>query len=975
MQASQAVCASCRRQLIGAARQRTTAALLPLPQLQARAGFRSAAADQSKSDHSMLGSIIPSLDDLDDVQRQQPPSGLDDVVPFPPRERRPYRRPLSNPNRNASLRIFHKVIEEQGQQAAGAQTAPKDLPPEIVEFNSNLAKLRPMMKEKSIEECLIFYLTEVWPRAPFQGNNRLLKQRGVTLMAAVATAKLADIENPNLPTIAELTEYFWELDGLSPTKWTDMLMGLVQIIISMSSARSDYPSDDAHRQALARKAELLDDLVESWIKFQRYRLPVNEDALQTSAQAEFRLARLDPYSLRTYATHGDLLGALEMLFGRFAKQPRQVPAVALATFVLLSDPKHSTPEIRRKAEPLLTPLSQILAVVEVRKPALYAMLGPSSGVLLYVSQNLDNMISEIRTSTLPELTPAPLPRRAPTSPPASRSRPVSMPTSTSTAAGATAAASDPAPQPAPQPVPKSAQVAQEKIARQVPVVPYMDVRAIHRQLMHALNLGDVKFIEDVFQDFWSRAMKKPGLLQYNAELIDDFIMAFTAVRRPQRAVDVWTAMEVEGIVPTLKTWTAMIDGCKKANNPTGLENVWKKLVATGLQLDSVVWTARIVGLMKCRQPEAALRALREMQLLSKEPGGVPLDITAVNAAVSGLVRLNSLSAAKDVLAWASQYGIEPDTVTYNSLLSPLVQRGEAEQVHELLKTMIQHGVQPDSATWTILLDGLMSSLNGASTPAEQRACIESLFSEMENVGLQANMETFARMVYLILRPETPFPEQQTHHHTQGAVAAILDHIRSKRLKPSPHIHTMLIDYYFSRSPPAYDDVRDLLIGFGFDVDVQEGSAIHDQPSHLDKVLLERLIRGYALTGSVGHAFHLFKRCQGLAGSSITLDALEDLVRSLVDAGMMAQAKQVVDAVRLYRSANYAEAMQSTPNTLMVFGTGREHQQSRSAARYWKHGFWAFALDRGLLTRADWERLQLTSPTSPVGLGDEVQIGV
>ncbi|PSR83615.1 hypothetical protein BD289DRAFT_435606 [Coniella lustricola] len=974
MQASHALCSSYRRQLLAAARQRAAVPPLPLTQLQARAAFRSTAtaADQSRSDDSLYGTIIPSLDALDpsDWNPQETHSRSDDQPALSKpvaRGRTPYRRPQASTHRDVSLNIFRKVVKEQDEQDREAQTNTgfKDLPQELVDFYSNLAALRPMMKVKPIDECLVFYLTEVWPKAPHQGNNRLLKQRGVTLMSAVASARLADPDNAKLPTVAEITQYFWELDALTSAKWTDMAIGLIQSIVSRSSARSDYPSDAAHQQALARKEELLDDLVASWIKFIRFRLPASEEALQTSAEAEFRLPGLEPHRLRKFAKYGNLLGAFDMLFGQFARQPREIPAAAIATFVLLSDPKHTTAEIRRKAEPLLTPLTQILAVVQLRRPAMYLMLGPYPVVLLYVSQNWDTLISEITATT-------PAPKLSTQT--AISSEPASATTRIKATPTVTARERAMLPQPAPQPK----QAGQTSVLR--PLQGRVNIRFIHNKLMNALGLGDVNTVETVYQDYWAQASAIPGVIQRNAELMDDFIMAFTALRRPQRAVDVWAAMEAKGVAPTLKTWTSMIEGCRRANNPIALENVWKKLVATGVQLDPVVWTARIVGLMRCRQPEIALRALREMQLQSNKPNGVPLNITAINAAVSGLVRLNSLSAARDVLAWASEHGLEPDTVTYNSLLGPLVQRGEAEEVHAILKTMIQQRVDPDSATWTILLDGLISSLEQTDSPAEQRKSIEGLFHDMEQVGLQANMETFGRMIHLILREDRqrdpqaqpqPQQQQQQHHHTRGAVAAVLDHIRAKGLEPSPHIYTMLIDYYFSRSPPAYNDVRDLLIECGFDVQAG-GVVIQDRPHKLDKVLLERLIRGYALTGSVDNAFSLFKRCQSLAGSSITLEALEDLVRSLVDVDMMAEAKQVVDAVRIYRSANQADAIHSTLSTLQTFGGVGAHRQSSSVARYWNHGFWAFALDRGLLTRAEWENLQRTAAERPVGLPQEEQ---
>lgn len=748
------------------------------------------------------------------------------------------------------------------------------------------------MKTESLETCLEFFFTKIWDMCPFEGRNRLLKQRGTFLMRRVVDAKKNDFNNEKLPSIARCMQIFHDLDSLSSEKWADAVMGLILTVNSRRKAKQD-------KRVLARKEVLLHDLVDSWIVFHRHCL--------LPSQSAFRFPTIDETQLYQYARKADIKGALRLMFPQLINSDfKELPAVAIASFVVLTDPLHTSLDIQQKAQPLLQPLGKILATVPLWKQGLRILFKDYPDVLLYVLLRWDSIISQLRQTNSPEV------------------RPVTEETVTK------------------EPVPTQRAGPSSTV--------------IQNQVTAALKMGDAGAIETAWRRLWGTEARPDDdrirELKGNRELFHYFIMAFTAFHQPQRSVHVWDSMVSIGLNPTLKTWTALIEGCRRSKNAVGLENVWKKLLATGAELDDAVWSARIVGLVECRQPEAGLRALDEMLRLSRikpdDPAVAKLTrkIVSVNAAVAALIRLNAMSAAMKVLTWAAENGIEPDLSTYNTLLRPMVRQGNFQQVDSLLKMMKGQGVQPDAATFTVLLDGLIGSTKDSS-PDEQVQMVSRLFSDMEAAGVHANMETFARMMHLLLC--------EPGANATAAVDAIRGFIRGKGLKASPYIYTILIDHYFSQTPPDLAAIDGLMEEGGYRL--EDGSLQLQVLEHgrrgLDRVFWERMIKGYAAAGEVDRAYSLFGQVDNV-GSALTMDTLEVLLRALVRAGRPGEARRLVDTVVLHRQNSDVYGAANAG----VVAEADAGEGPRVRGRYWRHGFWGFAADCGLVSAGTLKRLEL-----------------
>jgi pentatricopeptide repeat protein len=831
--------------------------------------------EQDRSSAHSVHDIVPSIE----AAEAEEPKTLDGDAParnggsatprFRDLGRRKTLRQHERSSKGKALEIFERVVRKQVEQQDLAP-GPAEKSPAALEYYNDLTQLQTMLKSQSVETCFDFFMAKVWNKVPSGGTDRLLKQRGAVLMARVMESKMDNWDNEKLPSLATVTQILYDLDSLSYKKWADSVMSLIRNIVTRSTAKTDYPYDAAYDTSMARKGALIQDMVDTLIVVNRRR---------TSPTAPLRFPKLDEEQLLEYARAGEAMKAIRLAFPHIlGKSFDAVRPVAFASFVLLTDPAHSSLEAQEKAKPFLVPMGKILASLTIWKTGLQRIFTGHPDVLAYVLSRWDSVISQLRQTER-------LKHRVPKT--------------------------------AIRPEGNRHWVSSEKYTMQ--------------KVNTALGMRDSDAVEAAWAHFWGPESvpnedRKSGL-QDMAKVFNHFIMAFTAVHRPQRALEVWHSMASIGAQPTIETWTSLLEGCRRSKNSAGIENVWKKLLASGLDVDEAAWSARVVGLINCGEPEAGLRALDEMLHQSK------LTLAPINAAVAALIRLNAIPAARKVLDWAAQNNIEPDIVTFNTLLRPLVLQGKTAQIDGLLNMMKKKGVEPDAVTYTVLLEGIIDSSKDAD-PAEQVKRIDDLFSQMEAAGVEANMHTFGRMLYLLVR--------EPGANSYEAVEAIRRHIHSKGLCMSTQMHTILLNHYFSLDPPNLAAVEDLM-----DTDRLKWRMFSRRG--LDKIFWERVIKGYAAAGETDRAFEIFEQLHNV-GSALTLDTLAMLLRRLVGAGKMEEAKRTVDIVKKHRENS---SVSPAVGEESVVG-GRQRQRGR----YWRHGFWAYAVDCGLLSHAEWVQLEM-----------------
>jgi hypothetical protein len=437
-----------------------------------------------------------------------------------------------------------------------------------------------------------------------------------------------------------------------------------------------------------------------------------------------------------------------------------------------------------------------------------------------------------------------------------------------------------------------------------------------RQARQAHKADNVRAIISIWQDLMSASEDKPKLIiqmRENPDFLDYWHFLWCATRRPEMLQETSDLMSRIGLEPTLRTYTAMMNGWKISKDAEKIEALWGMLINAKVKLDTHAWTERISGLIELGKPEDGIAALVNMFKLWKDAvsrraphEAVQPTIEVFNGAFRGLIRRDK-KAAYEVLEWAGREGIKPDVRTYNIILRETFREKEDHAgVQNLLKGMAAQGIEPDNATFTIILEEVLGSLVHA-TAAEQVAAVNTVFADIEGAGLQTNMEMYGKMLFAV---------SSLSNGSEEAIEAVQKHMRQHGHPSfSPHMVLILIDRYLQRGLHDSTAIQKLLEKHGL-TGIDTG----------DQRLWEHVLSAFAMTGDTARALAIYDELRQAGRPPTRLFCLRDLLIGLIEDRRMDDAKRVVD-----------EVLQEL--------LSREEEVNE---RRWHHYFWHLAHAHGLL---------------------------
>ncbi|PIA98686.1 hypothetical protein CB0940_02634 [Cercospora beticola] len=440
------------------------------------------------------------------------------------------------------------------------------------------------------------------------------------------------------------------------------------------------------------------------------------------------------------------------------------------------------------------------------------------------------------------------------------------------------------------------------------------------RLVRAMQNQNVANIPRIVNEVYRYSEEHKDSEPLPLDLYEHMLLASLSLRDTKTAVEIWHHMLRLGIKPTTKTYTAMMRGAQNARDVQGMEAFFHRMRQAGLQPDEYTWSIRIFALLKLRNVKVGMQALSEMgrewfaaakakaasdpvlqkqlagsknlltELLSKFPGpvdGVPRpNLEIMNAAMAALAAVRPEEVPK-VFTWGRSFGIEPDLATFNTLISISMQGKRADDALAVLRQMQQRGIQADTTTWTVLLtslfeEGFLDNLSKDAQEAKIIGFIDALADK--DSGLPGiNSMGYAMIIDRLLK----------HYGNDTAAAAVFAHMTSNGHKPTAHIYTILMTYYFARQPqPDFSAIENLW------------RQVKDQGqgfmANIDVVFFDRMIEGYArnhhLLG-VGPMEEFMRACRA-SGKKPGWKARESVARVYADRQMWSKLRTLVDESRL-----------------------------------------------------------------------------
>ncbi|KAF6843782.1 glutathione s-transferase [Colletotrichum musicola] len=761
----------------------------------------------------------------------------------------------ANDTQQRALDLFESTVKKGAPAAASGPTWDINKILQLAEkLRTALQKQPDVSTVESAAKCWTLVVTEALPMArEYPDIPAVLLTQVMFAIQKVTEAKLAAVHAAELPNVADICKLLADFGKSLPQRRLDIITRFLNAILT---PRPDPDAPESDSNSLVIEERFLGDLVEFWKHFSG--LGRTESGL--NHPTEFWLT-----SRPELRDAGDPKKLFPTLMPQLkASGTRGLGPALVTTYVLLEDPAHAQIKAREQAQLLLEVLGPI--VKRFDREMLLDIFDETSPMWKYVEPRAVWRVIQEAPKYLRE-----------TSAPEGESQGPS-----------------------------------QKGGR-------FSYSLWHQRFSVAYRGNDHAAIQQAWRDLSDSANDKDRAkkLKTCPELLDYVLHISCHKSRYEKEIYTKIISEVLGYMqsielePSIRTYTSMMEGWKKARRLEPIENLWKSITAAGVRLDEHIWSSRISANGELGDPWSGLKCLTHMDRawkaavekqvpqLAVKPG-----IASVNAAIAGLLRRDRMEYVNKTLAWAKERGIQPDIYTFNMILSWMLKKGANEQADRLLASMKTAGVTPDGATFTIILEAALHNLP-SQTPQEQRAAVDNVFRVMAASGIEPNQETYGKMLSTLTRDGD---------NAQVAVATVLARLRATGTQPSTEICTMLVDYYAQRSQPDLESIRALVM---------------DRRSRTraltDRIFWEMVIKQYHRAGDLEGALEIFYDLDDW-GIRCKMSLLEPLLRSLVHRQDWDAATKFVSTVR-----RQAGDLAADPNN-----------------RFWKHGFWAVAKDYDLL---------------------------
>ncbi|GMH40776.1 hypothetical protein BSKO_08680 [Bryopsis sp. KO-2023] len=179
---------------------------------------------------------------------------------------------------------------------------------------------------------------------------------------------------------------------------------------------------------------------------------------------------------------------------------------------------------------------------------------------------------------------------------------------------------------------------------------------------------------------------------------------------PERAIDVWNAMQEDGVRPNCHIYSAALTSCSLGSQGDPLLVNFANQIGHKLRID---WETN-----------------------RDERGGSML--IAFNSLVHACTSLGDMEQAVDIFDSMRASGPAPDSITYNTLMGGFAGMGELDEALDFMEGIHTAGLEVTGRAYVALLT--------ACSKAQNAALAWRLFQEMVESGVQTSVEAYTAMM-------------------------------------------------------------------------------------------------------------------------------------------------------------------------------------------------------------------------------------
>ncbi|KAL8105200.1 hypothetical protein AgCh_029121 [Apium graveolens] len=202
-----------------------------------------------------------------------------------------------------------------------------------------------------------------------------------------------------------------------------------------------------------------------------------------------------------------------------------------------------------------------------------------------------------------------------------------------------------------------------------------------------------------------------------------------------RTVDLFKQMPLEGLAPTIETFSPILQGYFYAGRVVEAQKFFQEMLTKGLKLNIVTCSIVLHGLCENHLVGEALSFFHKM-----ECAGVLPNIYIYTILIDGLSKDGHLEKARSLFESLPSKGLRPNAKTYTVMIGAFCREGLLDEANELFAKMKDSNCLPDDATYNTLIRG--SFYNKYSEAS-------ALIDEMRAHDISADASTTSLLLVLL----------------------------------------------------------------------------------------------------------------------------------------------------------------------------------------------------------------------------------